>query len=84
MAETITYERRRPEATTLYAVVQDNLETLYGAVDDGAVQLGLPRFVKKELKYVLRPPIAQERVTQGPDGLVRIALKKRFSDGTRR
>jgi hypothetical protein len=34
------------------------------------------------LKYVLRPPIAQERITQGPEGLVRIALKKRFSDGT--
>ena len=34
------------------------------------------------LRYVLRPPIAQERVVQGPDGLVRIVLKKRFSDGT--
>ncbi len=28
------------------------------------------------------PPIAQERITQGPDGLVRIALKKPFFDGT--
>ncbi len=34
------------------------------------------------LKYVLRPPIAQERVTRAPEGLVRIALKKPFSDGT--
>ena len=34
------------------------------------------------LRYVLRPPIAQERVVKGPDGLVRIVLKKRFSDGT--
>ena len=34
------------------------------------------------LRYVLRPPIAQERVVAGPDGLVRIVLKKRFSDGT--
>ena len=34
------------------------------------------------LKYVLRPPISQERITRGPDGLVRIALKKAFSDGT--
>jgi hypothetical protein len=33
-------------------------------------------------KYVLRPAVALERVTQGPDGLVRIALKKPFSDGT--
>ena len=35
-----------------------------------------------ERGHVLRPPIAQERITRGPDGLVRIALKKRFSDGT--
>ena len=34
------------------------------------------------LKYVLRPAIAQERVTHGPQGLVRIALKKPFADGT--
>jgi hypothetical protein len=34
------------------------------------------------LRDVLRPPIAQERVVAGPDGLVRIVLKKRFSDGT--
>jgi hypothetical protein len=26
--------------------------------------------------------VAQERITQGPDGLVRIVLKKPFSDGT--
>jgi hypothetical protein len=31
---------------------------------------------------VLRPPIAQERIVRGPDGLVRIALKRAFSDGT--
>jgi len=30
----------------------------------------------------LRPAVAQERVTRGPDGLVRITLKKPFSDGT--
>jgi hypothetical protein len=33
-------------------------------------------------EYVLRPPIATENVQQGPDGLVRIALKRPFSDGT--
>jgi transposase len=33
------------------------------------------------LKYVLRPPVATERIEQGPDGLVRIALKRPFSDG---
>ena len=30
------------------------------------------------LKYILRPAVAQERVTRGPDGLVRIALKRAF------
>jgi hypothetical protein len=34
------------------------------------------------LEYILRPAVAQERVTRGPDGLVRIALKQAFSDGT--
>ena len=34
------------------------------------------------LHYVLRPPVAQERVEQRPDGLVRITLKKAYSDGT--
>ena len=47
------YERRRPETTTLYAVVRDNLETLYGAVDDGAIPITLPRFVRKELSGYL-------------------------------
>jgi hypothetical protein len=28
------------------------------------------------LRYVLRPPIAQERLEPRPDGLVRITLKK--------
>jgi len=53
VAGPITYERRRPEATTLYQVVQDNLETLYGAVDEGAVPIALPRFVRKELEGYL-------------------------------
>jgi Putative transposase/Transposase zinc-binding domain len=33
-------------------------------------------------KYVLRPPVAQERVELLPDGLVRLHLKRQFSDGT--
>ena len=31
---------------------------------------------------MLRPPVAQERVEQGADGLVRITLKKAYTDGT--
>jgi len=34
------------------------------------------------LRYVLRPSVAQERVEQRPDGLVRITLKKAYTDGT--
>jgi hypothetical protein len=34
------------------------------------------------LMYILRPPLSTERLLPGPDGLVRIALKKPFSDGT--
>jgi hypothetical protein len=34
------------------------------------------------LRYILRPPIAQERVLPTQGGLVRIALKRAFSDGT--
>jgi hypothetical protein len=34
------------------------------------------------LRYVLRPPIAQERLERRPDGLVRIILKKPWADGT--
>jgi hypothetical protein len=31
---------------------------------------------------VLRPPIAQERLLPRPDGLVRLTLKKAYTDGT--
>ena len=53
--------------------------TLHAATRAGALDA---RAREALLKYVLRPPIAQERVTQGPDGLVRIALKRPFADGT--
>jgi len=34
------------------------------------------------LRYVLRPPVAQERVEARPDGLVRIVLERAYADGT--
>lgn len=49
----VVYERRRPEETTLYQVVADNLATLYDAVDEGALAITLPKFVKKELEGYL-------------------------------
>jgi hypothetical protein len=53
--------------------------TLHAATRAGAQD---PEGREALLKYVLRPAVAQERVTQGPDGLVRVALKKPFADGT--
>jgi hypothetical protein len=35
-AAPLRYRRREPETTALHEVVRDNLETLYGAIDDGA------------------------------------------------
>ena len=34
------------------------------------------------VRYILRPPLAQDRLELLPDGLVRITLKRPFADGT--
>ena len=47
--------------------------TLHAATRAGALD---PAGREALCKYVLRPAIAQERITHGPDGLVRIALKR--------
>ncbi len=47
------YRRRRPERTILYRVVQDNLETLYAAVEEGFVSASLPDFVRNEFERFL-------------------------------
>jgi hypothetical protein len=47
------YERHRPEHTTLYAVVRDNLETLYGAIGDGALDVKVSKHARKELEGYL-------------------------------
>ncbi|HKY40857.1 MAG TPA: transposase zinc-binding domain-containing protein [Polyangiaceae bacterium] len=48
-----SYERHRPETTTLYAVVRDNVETLYAAVAAGFGGAALPPFVRRELEGYL-------------------------------
>ncbi len=53
--------------------------TLHAATHAGALD---PVGREALCKYVLRPVVAQERITHGPDGLVRIALKRPFADGT--
>jgi hypothetical protein len=53
--------------------------TLHAATRAGALdQAGREAL----LRYVLRPPIAQERIERRPDGLVRITLKQAYADGT--
>ncbi len=51
--EARSYVRHRPENTALYDVVRDNLETLYGAIDDGVLEVRLPKHAKKELDAYL-------------------------------
>jgi hypothetical protein len=53
--------------------------TLHAATRAGALD---PLGREALLRYVLRPPVAQERVEQRADGLVRITLKKAYTDGT--
>jgi hypothetical protein len=47
------YRRHRPETTALYGVVRDNLETLYGAIGDGAIAVRIPKQARKELEAYL-------------------------------
>ena len=53
--------------------------TLHAATRAGAFH---PAGREAVLRYVLRPPLAQERLELRPDGLVRITLKKAYADGT--
>ncbi|MEO8500396.1 MAG: hypothetical protein ABI565_05725 [Vicinamibacteria bacterium] len=43
------YRRHRPETTALYGVVRDNIETVFGAINDGAIAVSLPRHARNEL-----------------------------------
>ncbi len=47
------YRPRAPETTALYEVVRDNLETLYGAIDDQALAVRIPKHARKELEGYL-------------------------------
>ncbi len=53
--------------------------TLHAATRAGALD---PEGREARLRYVLRPPVAQERLRRLPDGLVRITLKRAYADGT--
>ena len=47
------YKPRDPRTTVLYEVVRDNLETLYGAIEDGAIAVRFPKHARKELEAYL-------------------------------
>ncbi|MEO7036992.1 MAG: transposase zinc-binding domain-containing protein [Polyangiaceae bacterium] len=47
------YQRHRPESTTLYAVVRDNIESLYAAVSAGFDEVALPPFVRRKFEGYL-------------------------------
>ena len=69
-----TYRRRRPEETTLYKVVLENVETLYAAVDEGAAPFSLPSFVRKELDGYLDCGLLCR-------GFARLSCERAFFDG---
>jgi len=48
----VPYERRRPEATSLYTVVQDHVDTFFAQVEQ-ETGTGLPPFVKDEFETFL-------------------------------
>ena len=45
------YKPRDPRTAALYEVVRDNLETLYGAIKDGAIAVRIPKHARKESSY---------------------------------
>jgi hypothetical protein len=59
--------------------VSDDGYNLHAATTAGAADA---RGREALLRYILRPPVAQECIAQSPSDLVRIVLKKPFSDGT--
>jgi hypothetical protein len=46
------------------------------------VEAGRPDRLEHLIRYLMRPPLAEERLHLLPDGRVAIALKKRWRDGT--
>ena len=48
----VPYERRRPEETTLYQVIQEHVETFFAQVEQ-ETGTGLPKFVKDEFEAFL-------------------------------
>jgi hypothetical protein len=75
----LAFEGRPGVLITAPLSVREHGFSLHAATRAGAED---PKGREALLKYILRPPVATERVVAAPDGLIRIALKKPFCDGT--
>jgi len=81
-ASPVHYERRRPEETTLYRVVQEHLETFLAEVEAGGVA-SLPQFVKNEFDAFLECGILAHGLLRvrcaecGHEKLVAFSCKRR-------
>ena len=60
----VHYERRRPEETTLYQVVQEHLETFLAQVET-ETGASVPNFVKDEFDAFLECGILAHRLSRG-------------------
>lgn len=75
--------RRQSEATVLYRVVADHLETFLARIADDDTRAGLPRFVVRELRDFLRCGVLAAGFCRlhcdvcGEDDLVAFACKRR-------
>jgi hypothetical protein len=86
------YRPRAAEHTVLHRVVRTHLATFLRAAEAGG---GVPSFVERTVRaddrpglerlchYLLRPPLAQERVEILPDGRIGLTLAHAWADGTR-
>ncbi len=70
---------RRPLAYDKPLCASQDGFTLHAATRAGALDLSGREAL---LRYVLRPPIAQDKIEPRPDGLIRIVLKRPYADGT--
>lgn len=70
------YHPRSAADTLLYKTVQDSLHA------DVAIPAKATRKIEKLLRYTARPPIAQERLSQLPNGKLVYKLKTTYSNGT--
>jgi hypothetical protein len=70
---------RRPLAYDKPLCASQDGFTLHAATRAGALDASGREAL---LRYVLRPPLAQDNIEPGQEGLVRITLKKPYADGT--